>query len=85
MAGFQVSTYGRFWVLTEAPGLETAKPGLEFLIERERSRGAAHYRMRPETRDVIESLKSLRDVIARPVDEIRTAFEDERDWLVVRR
>ena len=66
-------------------GLETAKPGLEFLIERERSRGGSYYRLRPETREVIEGLKPLREAMSRSVEEIRAAFEGERSWLVLRR
>jgi hypothetical protein len=87
--GDEKSLTGVFAALTNrvngTPGLETTKPGLELLIERDRSSGGSHYRMRPETREVIEGLKPLREAMSRPVEEIRTAFEDERSWLMVER
>jgi hypothetical protein len=63
------------------PGLETTKPGVGFLIERERSRDGIYYRMRPETRAVIERLPELRATMAKSVGEIRAMFKDEKSWL----
>ena len=65
------------------PGLDTTRPGLQFLIERDASRDGVYYRMRPETRAVIDRLPRLRDAMAKPVSEIRTIFEDEKSWLVL--
>ena len=83
--GDEKSLTGVFAALTNrvngTEGLETAKPGLEFLIERERSQGGSYYRLRPETREVIEGLKPLREAMSRPVEEIRAAFAGERSWL----
>jgi hypothetical protein len=64
-------------------GLETSRPGLELLIERDRAPGGSYYRMRPETREVIEGLKPLLEAMSRPVEQIREAFKGERSWLVL--
>jgi hypothetical protein len=87
--GDEKSLIGVFAALTNrvngTEGLETAKPGLELLIERERSHSGSYYRLRPETREVVESFKPLREAMSRSVEEIRAAFEGERSWLVLQR
>jgi hypothetical protein len=65
------------------PGLDTTKPGLQFLIERDASRDGVYYRLRPETRSVIQTLPRLRDAMAKSVNEIRFLFADETSWLVL--
>ena len=65
------------------PGLEAIRPGLQFLIERDASRGGVYYSLRQETRIAIEGLPKLRETMAMPVIEIRAAFKDEKTWLIL--
>ena len=64
-------------------GLDTTKPGLRFLIARDASRDGVSYRMRPETRAVIDRRPRLRDAMDKSVSEIRTVFADEKSWPMV--
>jgi hypothetical protein len=63
------------------PGLDVIRPGLQFLIERDETREGVHYRLRQETRAVIDSLPKLLAEMGKPVSEIRQTVKDENSWL----
>jgi hypothetical protein len=67
--------------VNSTPGLGTMRPGLPLLIERDESRDGIYYRLRQETRAVIDCLPKLLDEMKKPVSDIRQTAKDEKSWL----
>ena len=67
--------------VNSTPGLDTMRPGLQVLIERDESREGVHYRLRQETRAAIDCLPKLLAEMAKPVSDIRQTVKDEKSWL----